>query len=180
MQTRPSPSHGGRPILALAAFLILCFAVAAVGAASAAHSIPTWYAGLVKPQFNPPNWIFAPVWTILYTVMAIAAWLVWRTPRRAGRRGSLQSIEDTQGSARLDALVVFGIQLFFNFLWTPIFFHYHRLLVAVVVILALWIAIVATMVLFWRVRPLAGALMLPYLGWVSFAIALNLALLRRN
>jgi benzodiazapine receptor len=173
----PSP---GRSAAGLIGLLALCFAVGGAGAAWAWYSLPQWYALLAKPRFTPPNWVFAPVWSVLDMLMAVAAWLVWRTPRRRGPRGSLQYIQDTQGSARIDALAVFLIQLSFNLLWALIFFHDHRLLVAAVVVLALWIAILATILLFWRVRPLAGVLMVPYLVWVSVATALNLALLRRN
>jgi len=165
--------------LAFAGFFLLCFAVAGYGAHSAAPFIHTWYRGLVKPSFTPPAWVFAPVWTVLYSLMAISAWMVWRTPRRRARSNSYQGMNE-QGSARLDALIVFYIQLFFNAFWTPLFFHYHRLLVSVVVILVLWIAIFFTILLFWRVKPVAGALMLPYLAWVSYATALNLVLLHLN
>jgi benzodiazapine receptor len=173
----PGPVASG---LALAGFLALCFGVAAIGAYSAAHSIPTWYASLIKPHFTPPNRIFAPVWSVLYAMMAVCAWMIWKSPRRRGRSGSLRSAKDTLGSARVDALAIFYVQLLLNGLWAPTFFYFHRLLVSAVIIMTLWLAIVATIVLFWRVKALAGALLLPYLGWVSFAIALNLALLRRN
>jgi translocator protein len=160
-----------RSWLALPGFLLLCYAVAAVGAYATAPDIPTWYAALTKPSFNPPNWIFAPVWTILYTLMALAAWLVWRT---------IPDALTTQGSRRVDALVSFYVQLALNFLWTPIFFHFHQLLAAAIIILLLWLAIALTIILFWRVRPFAGAILIPYLAWVSFATALNLAILRLN
>jgi len=173
----PSP---GRSVLALAGFFVLCFGVAAIGAAMARHSIPTWYAGIAKPRFTPPSWTFAPVWVLLYVLMALAGWLVWLIPRREGPRGSLQYLEDSRGSLRMDALAVFLIQLALSGLWTPMFFQYHRLLVAVVILLALWCSILAAILLFWRVRPLAGALLLPSLAWASFATALNLVLLRLN
>jgi tryptophan-rich sensory protein len=166
--------------LGLAGFLLLCFAVIGVGAWPTPASISTWYAGLAKPAFTPPIRFFALAWMVLCTLMAVAAWLVWRTPRRLGRRGSLEAAVDPVGLARFDALIVFYLQLALNCLWTPVFFHYHRLLVSSVVILALWIAILFTMVMFWRVRPLAGALLVPCLAGVSFATALNLMLLRLN
>jgi benzodiazapine receptor len=151
--------------LSLVCFLALCFAVAGLGAHFSSPEIRTWYASLVKPRFNPPNWVFAPVWTALYAIMAVAAWLVWRHAHR---------------SQRIDGMVLFAIQLILNFAWTYIFFHLHRLLVSTVVILALWLAIVGMIALFWRVRTIAGAILLPYLAWVTFAIALNLVLLRHN
>jgi benzodiazapine receptor len=178
--TRSKHRSTGSLILGLAGFLLLCFGVAALGAYSAHHSVKTWYPTLVKPHFAPPTWVFAPVWTVLYATMAVCAWLIWKTPRRRARSGSLRSAKDTQGAARVDALAIFYVQLFLNLIWTPIFFQSHRLLVSAVVIMALWLAIVATIILFWRVRALAAALLLPYLGWVTFATALNLALLRRN
>ena len=165
-QTEPLPSSGIHSGLGLAGFLLLCAAIAGVGALSTIPNIPTWYAALNKPSFNPPNWIFGPVWTFLYALMAIAAWLIWRRPRTT--------------PARLDALMVFALQLTLNFLWTPIFFHFHQLLTSVVVIALLWLAIVATIVLFGRVSRLAAALLLPYLAWVSFAAALNAAILKLN
>ena len=139
-----------------------------------------WYSGLVKPRFTPPNWIFSPVWTVLYGIMAIAAWMIWRTPRRRTRIRSYQDAEDSQGAARIDALAVFYIQLAFNLLWTEMFFHFHRLLVSSVIILALWIAILFTIVMFWRVRSWAAWMLLPYLAWITYATALNLAFLRLN
>ena len=162
-----SAQHRGiSSAIGLAGFLLLCYAVAGVGALSTVPNIPTWYAALNKPSFNPPNWIFGPVWTLLYTLMAIAAWIVWR--------------KHSTSTTRLDALMVFGLQLTLNFLWTPIFFHFHQLLTAVVVIALLWLAILATILMFWRVSRLAATLLLPYLAWVSFAAALNVAILSLN
>lgn len=158
-----------RSRFALLSILVLCYAVAALGALSTAPSIPTWYANLNKPSFNPPNYLFAPVWTALYGLMAVAAWLVWRTPR-----------EGPTASRRLDGLMLFALQLILNALWTPIFFSLHKLLAALIVILFLWIAILLTTIRFWQLKPLAGALLLPYLAWVAFAAALNLSILRLN
>lgn len=161
--TRQSaPAHA---ILALIGFLLLCYAVAGLGTLSTAPAIPTWYASLAKPSFNPPNGIFAPVWTALYGLMAIAAWLVWRT-----RPGSLRS----------RALLLFAVQLLLNALWTPTFFHFHLLLAALIVIVCLWVAILACIVSFWRLDAFAAVLMLPYLAWVGFATALNYEILRLN
>jgi tryptophan-rich sensory protein len=153
--------------------------VAAIGAHAAIYYIPRWYDGLLKPRFTPPDSLFIPVWAILYVIMAIAAWMVWRTPRRRARsRSALYS--DSSGSARVDALVVFYVQLVCSLLWMEAFFHMHRLLVSAVAILVLWIAVAFTIALFWRVRPLAAAMLLPYFGCVTFIIALNLLLLRLN
>ncbi len=124
-----------------------------------------WYAQLRKPSWNPPGWIFGPVWTALYAMMAIAAWMVWRRGRFAGRRL---------------ALSLFLMQLLFNALWSPLFFGLHNPLMALLDIVLLWLALLATMIAFWKVRPLAGALLVPYLVWVSFAATLNFALWRLN
>lgn len=152
-----------RSVLVLMLFLVVCFGVAAW----AGQFTPgAWYAGLEKPPWNPPGWVFAPVWTVLYAMMAVAGWLVWRSP------GLL--------TLRCLALGVFAVQLALNGAWSWIFFGLHRPGLALAEIVVLWLAIVATTLLFWRVRPLAGALFLPYLAWVSFAVALNAALWRLN
>ncbi len=124
-----------------------------------------WYAGLAKPSWNPPSWVFAPVWSALYLLMGVAAWLVWR---RAGFAGAPT------------ALGLFVLQLVLNSLWSFLFFGLHRPGFAFLEIVALWAAILATLIAFWRVSPPAGALLLPYLAWVSFASALNLQLWRLN
>lgn len=151
--------------LGLAVFIVICFAVAGIGSVFTAASIPDWYAGLRKPSFNPPNWIFGPVWTALYLAMAVAAWLVWR---RVGL------------SAAAAPLIVFAIQLALNLLWSILFFGMHRIGLALVDIVALWCAIAATILMFWRVTPAAGWLLIPYLMWVSFASVLNFSIWRMN
>jgi tryptophan-rich sensory protein len=118
-----------------------------------------------KPAWNPPNWIFGPVWTALYTMMAVAAWFVWK-------RGGF--------AARHIALSLFLLQLLINALWTPLFFGLRNPALAFVDIVLLWLALLATVVAFWKVRPLAGALLVPYLAWVTFASALNFAICRLN
>jgi len=137
--------------------------LAALG--GAAFPPDQWFAALAKPSWQPPNYLFGPVWTTLYLMMGIAAGLVWlRGPSPAVRA----------------ALVVFAGQLLLNALWTPVFFGAHALGAALIVIVLMWLAIALTIALFWRVRPLAAALLLPYLAWVSFATALNAALWRLN
>ena len=124
--------------------------------------VATWYPTLIKPSFNPPAWVFGPTWTLLYIMMGVAAYLVWR-----------------EGSATPGvqaALTLFVVQIALNGLWSVLFFGMQQPGWALVEILALWLAILATMVLFWRVVPLAGMLLLPYLAWVSFATVLNGAL----
>ncbi|TNF72501.1 MAG: tryptophan-rich sensory protein [Acidobacteria bacterium] len=144
-------------LIALTVFFLLSFAAALFGAQFPPGD---WYAQLEKPSWNPPNWVFAPVWTILYAAMAVAAWLVWR--------------EGT--SERRAPLAFWTLQLVLNALWSWIFFGLHRPGWAAIEIGLLWIAILATTILFFRVRRVAGALLLPYLAWVSFAAVLNVAL----
>lgn len=158
----PPPFSPLRSAATLAGWVLLCFSAAASGA-----SISTggWYEQLRKPDWNPPSWIFAPVWSALYTMMAVAAWLVWR---RGGWREQRWP------------LGCFLLQWFLNALWTPLFFGLHLPGIAFVEILLLWGALVVTAVWFWRVRPVAGVLLLPYLAWVSFAAFLNFTLWRLN
>lgn len=121
-----------------------------------------WYAGLEKPSYNPPGWIFGPVWTVLYVLMGIAVWLVWK------ERGFSP------------AVCLFIAQLVLNALWSYLFFGANRPDLAFLEIVVLWILILLTMILFWRIRTAAGVLFLPYLLWVSFASVLNFALWRMN
>jgi tryptophan-rich sensory protein len=148
--------------IALPAWIALCFVPALSGAAFPPGA---WYAELNKPGWNPPNAIFGPVWTGLYLLMGVAAWLVWS---RDGFRG-----------ARL-ALSVFLLQLVLNGLWTVLFFGLRSPALAFADILLLLVAIGATMILFWRHTPLAGGLLAPYLAWVVFATVLNFQLWRLN
>ena len=154
-----SPFHR---LLALAAWLLLCFAAASLGAL---FTPGEWYAALQKPSWNPPGWLFGPVWTLLYTLMAVAAWLVW---------------QEGGWAKQARPLLVFCLQLALNALWTPLFFGLHRPGLAFAEMVLLWLAIVATLVLFARVRRLAAWLLAPYLLWVSFAAYLNFALWRLN
>lgn len=143
-----------------------CEFVGILGSIFTAKEIPTWYASLAKPWFQPPNWLFGPVWTVLYALMGTAVWLAYR---RA-----------TNASSRRQILTVFFMQLILNGIWTPIFFGLHMLGVALVVIIALIIAILATMMVFARSSTWAAALLAPYLAWVVFATVLNASLWRLN
>ncbi|MBU2109958.1 tryptophan-rich sensory protein [Patescibacteria group bacterium] len=130
-----------------------------VGSVFTVSAIPTWYAGLVKPTLNPPSWLFGPVWITLYFLMGIAAFLVWR-----------------KGFERRDvkmALGIFGVQLFLNAIWSIIFFGLHNPFWAFIEIIVLWLAIVWTIVVFYRISKPAAYLLLPYILWVSFAGYLN-------
>ena len=153
-----------KQILGLVGWLVLSFAASAVGAVASIQA-ESFYAQLAQPVWAPPPWVFGPVWTVLYALMGIAAWLVWRS---GGFRANRQ------------ALVLFLLQLAFNAVWSWLFFAWHLGVLSLADILVLWILIVATLVSFWRVRPLAGALLIPYLLWVSFAAALNYSLWQLN
>ena len=150
-----------RDVLDLVAFLVLCLAVSGIGAAVTATSVGTWYQALHKPTFNPPDWLFAPVWTTLYILMAIAGWRVWRQAGfETGRK----------------ALTVFVVQLALNLAWSFIFFGQQRIGLALIEIAILLLVIIATTVLFWRIDRWAGVLFLPYVLWVAFATVLNASL----
>ena len=146
---------------AIALFIAIAvpLAIGGLSGFATADAVSSWYPTLVKPSFNPPAWVFGPVWTVLYITMGVAAFLVWR-----------QGL--ATGGVRL-ALVVFAVQLALNGLWSILFFGMQSPGVALIEIIALWLAIAATVVLFWRVATVAGALMVPYLLWVSFATVLN-------
>lgn len=151
-----------KQVAALVIILVICFLAASLGSIATTPNIPTWYATLAKPQWNPPNWLFGPVWTLLYICMAVAAWLVWR-----------------QGSPRTP-LTLFTVQLMLNAAWSWLFFWFHLPGAAFVEILVLLVAIAATTLAFWLRSKGAGILMLPYLGCVAFASVLNLAIWRLN
>lgn len=152
-------------LLALGGFLAATYLVAVVSSVFTVTAVTTWYAALVKPGFNPPNQLFGPVWTLLYTLMAIAAWLVWKQP---------------DSPLRTAALVLFAIQLGLNFAWSFVFFWAHQLGLSVIEIALLWVGILGTMLLFFRLSRVAGWMFVPYLAWVSFAALLNFSIWRLN
>jgi len=149
-------------VLGLIGWLLLCFAASAGGAVFMPGE---WYAALTKPAWNPPGWLFGPVWSALYTMMAVAAWLVWK-------RGGF--------AAQRRPLGWFLVQLALNATWTPLFFGLHRPGVAFAEILLLWLAIAWTIAAFWREHRVSAWLLAPYLAWVSFAAVLNGTLWRLN
>jgi translocator protein len=151
--------------LALAALVALCLAVAVVGAGFTRTSLGDWYPALRKPSWNPPGWLFGPVWTVLYLAMALAAWLVWR---QAGVAGAALG------------LGLFALQLALNLAWSGIFFAWRRPGWAAIEIALLWTAILATLVVFARTSGVAALLLLPYLAWVSFAAVLNVTIWQLN
>lgn len=150
--------------LGLAGWLAVTFLAAAAGGLASVNA-GDFYTRLALPTWAPPPWLFGPVWTALYLMMGIAAWLVWR-------RGGF-------AAARLP-LTVYLVQLAFNALWTWLFFAWQRGALAFAEILVLWVLIIATLAMFWRIRRLAGALLVPYLLWVTFATALTWAVWKRN
>lgn len=149
----------------LVIWILGCQMVGILGARWTAREIPTWYATLVKPSFNPPNWIFGPVWTTLYLLMAIAAW---------------QVAEAAPSSGRTIALTFFAAQLALNLAWPWIFFSRHALWSGFVEITVMWLVIGITTVAFARISSSAAALMVPYWAWVTFATVLNGAIARLN
>lgn len=144
----------------------VCLLAGVVGGLFTSPAIPGWYAALNKPAFTPPNWVFAPAWTTLYVLMGLAAFLVWD---KGWRRPVVKP-----------ALGVFAAQLVLNFLWSVLFFGARSPAAGLVDIVALWLAIGASIVLFARVSKAAAALMVPYLAWVTFATALNVAIVALN
>lgn len=129
-------------------------------------TVAEFYLKLAKPSFSPPGWIFGPVWTILYILIGIAAFLIWN--KGLNTRGVTP------------ALIIFLIQLALNFSWTPVFFGFQSIAGGLIIIALLWVAIIASIVMFWRLDQIAGALLIPYLLWVSFATVLNFYILRLN
>jgi tryptophan-rich sensory protein len=145
-------------LVPLAGFLLASFSAAAVGGAATATSIRTWYPTLIKPVWNPPNWVFGPVWTLLYCLMAIAAWRVWQTG-------------DTQFARR--TFRWFAAQLSLNLLWSVLFFGLRSPGLAFAEVVIFWAMLVVMLRGFWRADRIAAALWAPYVAWVSFATVLN-------
>lgn len=155
--------HPSRNALALLAILAICFGASAIGGLLTAASVDSWYLVIAKPSWTPPSWLFGPVWTLLFAAMAVAAWRVW---------GS--------GGDTKRALTMFGVQLALNVAWSGAFFGLQSPAAGLVVIVLLLTAIVTTAIMFRRHSQLAAALMVPYALWVSFATALNTAILLLN
>ena len=148
--------------LGIVVFIIVCELAGFVGSLFTTPSIAGWYAGLTKPGFNPPGWVFAPVWTTLYALMGIAAWLVYD--------------KGVKGADVKRALFVFVAQLVLNVLWSIMFFGAHQILGAFVIIVALWILILGTILRFHKISRPAAYLLVPYILWVGFATVLNASL----
>jgi len=139
--------------------------VGALGGFFTFSEIPTWYASLVKPSFNPPNGLFGPVWTTLYAMMGYSFYLIWRLPSSTQQK---------------KAMLVFGIQLLLNAGWSFVFFKCHALFGAIIEIVALWLSILYTIFLFYPLQKKAALLLIPYLLWVSFATVLTVAIWQLN
>jgi benzodiazapine receptor len=151
-------------VVGLLGWLLLSFAAAAIGAVASSEA-GAFYEQLVRPSWAPPGWLFAPVWSVLYVLMGTAAWLVWR----------IHGFKEAR-----TALVLFIVQLGANALWTWVFFVWHQGALAFAEIILLWCLIAATAATFRRLNPVAAALLLPYLAWVTFATALTFATWRLN
>ena len=155
----------GWSIIGLVVCLVACFGAAEAGALFTRASIAEWYPTLQQPSWTPPPWVFAPVWILLYAMMAVAAWLVWRKGGWAGAQGAME---------------LFALQLVLNAAWSPLFFGMHSPGLAMLDLAALWLAIVGTTAAFWRQNRTAAMLMMPYLAWSTFAGALNFSIWRMN
>jgi len=155
-----------KDILKVIVSIFVCQLAGMIGALATSASIQTWFVTLNKPFFTPPNWLFAPVWLTLYTLMGISLFLVWR-----------QGVQDPRMKM---ALAIFGVQLFLNAFWSIAFFGLRSPLAGLSVILMLWIAIAATIVKFLPLSKPAGLLLIPYILWVTIAAALNLAIVLLN
>lgn len=143
----------------------LCFSAAAIGGGLTAGAVRTWYPTIAKPEWTPPPWVFGPVWTVLYAMMGLSLWLVWRSGAWAERRG---------------ALALFMFQLVLNAAWSLIFFGAKSPGLAFAEIMLLWFAIIATIIAFWKYSRTAALLLVPYLCWSTFAALLNFTIWRMN
>jgi benzodiazapine receptor len=164
---RPRATSLGRDILMLIVFIAISFAVAAIGSIGTAGNVDGWYATAEKAPWNPPNFLFGPVWTVLYLLMSVAAWLVWR------RRYSVHT---------RPALMAYVVQLVLNSIWTPVFFGLYPVMgtaalwLALAIIVLLDVAVLITMLRFWPIRKASAVMLIPYWAWVLFATTLNAAL----
>jgi len=149
-----------KQISKFAASLLLPLGIGAIAGIFTSKAIPGWYASLNQPSFNPPNWVFGPVWTTLYIIMGISLFLIWKLD---------------VGKERNQAILVFMLQLFLNFCWSFFFFYFKIIGIALIDIVALWIMIVIMLIRFYKLKPLAAYINIPYLLWVTFATALNAA-----
>lgn len=147
-------------IIKLIVSLILPLGLGSIAGMFTAGAVPEWYASLNRPSFNPPNWLFGPVWTILYIIMGISLFLIWK---------------QSKSKERNLAIFVFCLQQALNFAWSFIFFYFNMIGFALIEIILLWICIVIMIILFYKIKPIAAYINIPYLLWVTFATILNAA-----
>lgn len=147
-----------KPWISLFVFLLLCFLVASVGSLWTKEGVTTWYSTLIKPSWTPPAWVFGPVWSILYAMIAVSGWLIYQA---------------NHSRQRIVALIFYSIQLFLNFIWSFLFFSLRSPILGFIDILLLCVFIALTIIQAWRVRPLASILLIPYLLWVMYATTIN-------
>jgi benzodiazapine receptor len=159
-------SARSRDILKLVVSILACQCAGLIGSIFTMPAIPTWYESLAKPSFTPPSWLFAPAWVTLYILMGVAAFLIWR------KGLDIRNVKT--------ALIIFLVQLVLNALWSAVFFGAKSLIGGAVVIVLLWIAILFTILRFFKISAAAGGLLIPYILWVSFASALNISILALN
>lgn len=138
--------------------ILIPLALGAIAGRFTAQAVPDWYASLNRPSFNPPNWIFGPVWTVLYILLGISLYLIWK---------------QIPSKERNNALLIFSLQMFLNFIWSFVFFYFNQIGLALIVIIGLWISIIFMLISFYKLKPSAAYLNLPYLLWVTFASVLN-------
>jgi tryptophan-rich sensory protein len=152
-------------LLPLLVSVLIAEAAGIIGSVFTIKEIPVWYAALLKPSFSPPNWVFGPVWTSLYCLMGISAFLIWQKRKSPVARSGL---------------TIYGVNLVANMLWSVVFFGFHRPEAGLLVILILWSTIIVMIKRFWPINQLASLLLIPYLLWVTFATFLNFAIFRLN
>lgn len=145
-------------IIKLVISILIPLALGAIAGRFTAQAVPDWFASLNRPSFSPPNWIFGPVWTILYILLGISLYLIWK---------------QIPSKQRNNALLIFSLQMFLNFIWSFVFFYFNQIGLALIVIIGLWISIVFMLISFYKLKPSAAYLNLPYLLWVTFASVLN-------
>jgi tryptophan-rich sensory protein len=145
-------------IIKLVISILIPLALGAIAGRFTAQAVPDWFASLNRPSFSPPNWIFGPVWTVLYILLGISLFLIWK---------------QIPSKERNNALWIFSVQMFLNFIWSFVFFYFNQIGLALVVIISLWFSIMFMLISFYKIKPLAAYLNMPYLLWVTFASILN-------
>ena len=149
----------------LLACVLLPLIIGSLSGLANAGSLNDWYVQLNKPNFNPPGYLFGPVWTVLYLLMGVSLYLIWKSPK---------------GKQRTNALIIFGVQMFLNFVWSFIFFYFRQIGLALIDIIALWLMIVYMIFNFHKINKVAAYIQIPYLLWVSFATVLNASIWMLN